>query len=100
MATPKEVQNFTIINMDSIRLVRVNTTSSDEEDFLLVTDLNDEEIQDIVTPIVEAERESLEDDVDAVHFYDNEGLVWALKDHYPNNVIIHYTNDSLDSLTI
>lgn len=97
MATPQEVQNFTIINMDSIRLVRVNTTSSDEEDFLLVTDLLDDEIQDIVTPIVEAERENPEDDV---HFYDNEGLVWALKDHYPNNVIIQYTIDSLDSLTI
>ena len=93
MATPQEVQNFTIINMDSIRLVRVNTTSSDEEDFLLVTDLLDDEIQDIVTPIVEAER-------DGEEYYDNEGLVWALKEHYPNNVIIQYTNDSIDSITI
>ena len=97
MATPKEVQNFTIINMDSIRLVRVNTTSSDEEDFLLVTDLLDDEIQEIITPIVEKERNEAQFEE---YFYDNEGLVWALKDHYPNNVIIHYTNDSLDSLTI
>jgi len=114
MATPQELQQFSLLSSlrdtlddnhsknilllkDSIRLVRVNTTSNDEEDFLLVTDLNDEEIQDIVTPIVEAERGNPQDDV---HFYDNEGLVWALKDHYPNNLIIHYTNDSLDSLTI
>jgi hypothetical protein len=97
MATPQELQNFTIFNMDSLRLVRVSTTSSDEEDFLLVTDLLDDEIQDIVTPIVEAERENPQDDV---HFYDNEGLVWALKDHYPNNLIIQYTIDNLDLLTI
>lgn len=114
MATPQELQQFSLLSSlrdtlddnhsknilllkDSIRLVRVNTTSNDEEDFLLVTDLNDEEIQDIVTPIVEAERENPQDDV---HFYDNEGLVWALKDHYPNNLIIQYTIDNLDLLTI
>jgi hypothetical protein len=97
MATPQELQNFTIFNMESVRLVRVSTTSSDEEDFLLVTDLLDDEIQDIVTPIVEAERENPQDDV---HFYDNEGLIWSLKDHYPNNLIIQYTIDNLDLLTI
>ena len=86
-----------LILKESVRLVRVSTTSCEEEDFLLLTDLTDDEIQDIINPIVEAERENPEDDV---HFYDNEGLVWALKDHYPNNVIIQYTIDSLDSLTI
>jgi hypothetical protein len=89
--------SYILILMELIRLVNINTTSCDEEDFLLVTDLTDNEIQDIITPIVEAERENPEDEV---HFYDNEGLFWALKDHYPNNLVIHYTLDGIDSLTI
>jgi hypothetical protein len=86
-----------LILKESVRLVRINTTSCDEEDFLLLTDLTDDEIQDIITPIVEAERENPEDEV---HFYDNEGLFWALKDQYPNNLVIQYTLDGIDSLTI
>jgi hypothetical protein len=86
-----------LILKESVRLVRINTTSSDEEDFLLLTDLTDDEIQDIITPIVEAERENPEDEV---HFYDNEGLFWALKENYSRSLIIHYTLDGIDSLTI
>ena len=85
--------SYIMILMESIRLVNINTTSCDEEDFLLVTDLTDREIKDIVTPIVESEREGEE-------YYDNEGLFWALKTHYPNNLVIQYTIDSMDSLTI
>lgn len=82
-----------MILKESVNLIRVSTTSNEEEDFLLLTDLNDQEIKDIVTPIVEAEREGEE-------YYDNEGLVWALKDQYPNNLVIQYTLDGIDSLTI
>ena len=89
--------SYIMILMESIRLVNINTTSCDEEDFLLVTDLNDDEIKDIIAPIVEAERENQEDER---YFYDNEGLYWALKDHYPTNLVIQYTIDSMDSLTI
>jgi hypothetical protein len=85
--------SYILILMESIRLVNINTTSCDEEDFLLVTDLTDREIKDIVTPIVESEREGEE-------YYDNEGLFWALKTHYPTNLVIQYTIDSMDSLTI
>lgn len=92
----QDKQILMIIN-DSVRLVRVNTTSCDEEDFLLVTDLTDDEIQDIITPIVEAERENPEDEV---HFYDNEGLFWALKENYPSSLIIQYNIDNIDTLTI
>jgi hypothetical protein len=86
-----------LILKESVRLVRINTTSCDEEDFLLLTDLTDDEIQDIITPIVEAERENPEDEV---HFYDNEGLFWALKENYSRSLIIQYTLDGIDSLTI
>ena len=86
-----------LILKESVRLVRVSTTSCEEEDFLLLTDLTDEEIEDIITPIVEAERENPEDEV---HFYDNEGLFWALKEDYSRSLIIQYTLDGIDSLTI
>jgi hypothetical protein len=90
-----------LILKESVNLIRVSTTSNEEEDFLLLTDLNDQEIKDIITPIVEKERESEDfDDEENPDFYDNEGLVWALKDHYPNNLVIHYTLDGIDSLTI
>ena len=36
-----------LILKESVRLVRISTTSNDEEDFLLLTDLTDDEIQDI-----------------------------------------------------
>jgi hypothetical protein len=75
----------------------VSTTSCEEEDFLLLTDLTDDEIQDIITPIVEAERENPDDEV---HFYDNEGLFWALKENYSRSLIILYTLDGIDTLTI
>ena len=86
-----------LILKESVRLVRVSTTSNDEEDFLLLTDLNDDEIQDIINPIVEAERENPEDEV---YFYDNEGLFWALKENYSRSLIILYTLDGIDTLTI
>ena len=39
-----------------LRLVQISTTSNVEEDFLLVTNLTDEEIEVVITPIVEKER--------------------------------------------
>lgn len=86
-----------LILKESVRLVRVSTTSNDEEDFLLLTDLTDDEIQDIINPIVEAERENPDDEV---YFYDNEGLFWALKENYSRSLIILYTLDGIDTLTI
>ena len=86
-----------LILKEPIRLVRVSTTSNEEEDFLLITELTDAEIQAVVTPIVEKERNEEQAEE---YFYDNEGLLWALKDHYPRCLVIQYTNDSMDSLTI
>jgi hypothetical protein len=86
-----------LILKESVRLVRLSTTSCEEEDCLLLTDLTDEEIEDIITPIVEAERENPDNEV---HFYDNEGLFWALKENYSRSLIILYTLDGIDTLTI
>jgi hypothetical protein len=80
-----------------LRLVQISTTSNVEEDFLLVTNLTDEEIELVITPIVEKERreEQFEE-----FFYDNEGLYWALKTSYPNSIIQQYCLDQIDSITI
>ena len=82
-----------LILKETIRLVRIKTTFWDEEDFLLITELTDEEIQDIITPIVQAERDSEE-------YYDNETLYFALKENYPRNLIMQYTIDNIHTLTI
>ena len=65
---------------------RINTTAFHEEDFTIITDLNKEQIIDIITPIVEAER-------DDISVYDNDDLVSALKNAYPNNFISQQYND-------
>ena len=82
-----------LILKETIRLIRIKTTFWDEEDFLLITELTDEEIQDIITPIVQAERDSEE-------YYDNETLYFALKENYPRNLIMQYTIDNIHTLTI
>jgi len=78
-----------------VRLIKINTTAFEEEDFMLLTDLTDEEVEVVIRPLIEAEREEDEDS-----FYDNDSLVSALEVSYPNNVIKHYTADTLDEITI
>lgn len=80
-----------------LRLVQISTTSNVEEDFLLVTNLTDEQIEVVITPIVEKERreEQFEE-----FFYDNEGLYWALKTTYTDSIIQQYCLDQIDSITI
>lgn len=80
-----------------LRLVQINTTSNEEENFFLVTNLTDEQIEKIIAPIVESER--LNEDCEE-YFYDNEGLYWSLKDTYPKHIIQQYTADSIDTITI
>jgi hypothetical protein len=59
-----------------MRVIRINTTAFEEEDFFLLTTLTDQEISDVVLPIVNAEREGEE-------YYDNDVLVSALEEKYP-----------------
>jgi hypothetical protein len=67
--------------MENLRLVVINTTAYSEENLTLITDLTDEQIIEVVTPIVEEERN---DDVE----YDNDDLVIALinKFHQTNYI--------------
>jgi len=63
-----------------MKLYKVNTTAYEEEDFFLLTDLSEQDITEVVHPMVMAERDG-EDE------YDNEMLLEALRKRYPNNLI-------------
>ena len=66
-----------------MRLININTTAYKEEDFLLLTDLNDDDLYEVIMPIVNAERDE-EDE------YDNEMIVEALKKRYPINLVVMF----------
>ena len=66
--------------MENLRLVNINTTAYSEENFSLITNLTDEQIREVLEPIVEMERENEEE-------YDNDGLLGALLMVYPDNYI-------------
>lgn len=74
-----------------MKVFRVNTTAYSEEDFHLLTDLTEQEIEDIIAPIVARERDGHEE-------YDNELLVDALKKKYPRKLIELY--EGFDTITI
>jgi hypothetical protein len=74
-----------------MRVIRINTTAWEEEDFYLLTTLTDDQIIEVVKPIVQSERNGDE-------CYDNETLVEVLKDLYPNEHVEMYIE--FDKLTI
>lgn len=59
-----------------MRVIKINTTAWVEEDFYLLTTLGDQDIVEVIQPIVNAER-------DGEEFYDNQLLVDKLKKRYP-----------------
>jgi hypothetical protein len=79
--------------MENIRLVEINTTAFEEENIMLITDLTDEQIQEVITPIVLKERN---DEVE----YDNDTLCEALRETYPTNVVVDFAVNSFDKITI
>ena len=62
---------------------KINTTAWSEEDFFLITDLSGMEVEDVIYPIVLAEREQGIE-------YTNEDIIVALKERYPNSTIMAY----------
>lgn len=63
-----------------MKIFKVNTTAYEEEDFFLLTDLSEEDITEVINPIVMAERDGHEE-------YDNDMLIQALEKRYPRNKI-------------
>jgi hypothetical protein len=78
-----------------MRVIRINTTAWTEEDFYLVTTLDDDQIIAVINPIVQSERDS-EDYIE--NPYDNDTLFEALKEKYPDAYVDMYTE--FDKLTI
>lgn len=74
-----------------MKIFRVNTTAYKEEDFYLQTDLEEQDIVEVIMPIVNAERDGYEE-------YDNEILLDALQKRYPRKKIELYTE--FDLITI
>ena len=77
--------------MRQIKVLRINTTAYSQEDFYLLTDLSEEEIVKVIEPIVQKERDGLED-------YDNEILTSALESRYHGRIIKMY--EDFETLTI
>jgi hypothetical protein len=79
--------------MKKLNIININTTAFQEEDFLLLTDLKQDEIMDVIQPIVLLERNE-------IVTYSNDDLMTALETTYPNNYIEFYTYESLDEISI
>jgi len=71
-----------------MKIFRVSTTGYKEEDFYLQTELTEEDIVEVITPIVNAERDGYEE-------YDNEVLLNALIKRYPRKKIELYSEFNL-----
>jgi hypothetical protein len=69
-----------------MNLYRINTTAWHEEDFTILTLLTEEQIVEVITPIVKDER-------DGGNGYDNDDLLSALMKAYPNHFISQRYNE-------
>ena len=75
-----------------MNIFRIKTTAWQEEDFILMTTLTEEQVSDVLSPIVEQEREGDGE-------YDNDSLVKALEDAHPLAIIEQYSTE-LITITI
>jgi hypothetical protein len=74
-----------------MRIVRINTTAYREEDFFLLTTLDDKQIVEVIYPIVQEERNEEGE-------YDNDMLVDALKKEFQLEFVEMY--DMIPTLEI
>ena len=63
-----------------MNIFRINTSAWQEEDFYLMTSLNEAKIRKVIDPMVQYEREN-----ETMH--DNEEYLIALQEKYPRSVI-------------
>jgi hypothetical protein len=59
-----------------MRVVRINTTAYQEEDFYLLTTLDDSQIAEVIQPIINSSK-----------FWDIETLHEAFKKEFPNKIV-------------
>ena len=73
-----------------MQVFKINTSAWEEENFYLMTSLDEEQIKKIIQPMVEYEREN---DI----MYENEEYVNALQQRYPKATIVYY--QAFDEIT-
>ena len=66
-----------------MNVFKINTTAWSEEDFYLVTTLDEEDVVSVIKPIVMAERDGGDE-------YDNDMLLYHLKQKFPQDDIEMY----------
>ncbi len=79
-----------------MNLFEIKTTAYQEENFMLLTDLSENEIAKSIKPIVDRERNALE----GKFTYTNDELVNALLQSYPNATILHFCKDAVELVVI
>ena len=80
--------------VEKIRVVDVAQNSWDEENLLLLTTLSDEQIEIVLNPLLEEERNCKDGSV----IYANDDMAQILSDKYPNDIVVLYAEP--DYLTI
>ena len=63
-----------------MNIFKIQTTAYEQEDFFLHTELDEQDIVEVINPIVMAERDGYE-------VYDNESLLNALEKRFPRKKI-------------
>lgn len=81
--------------MENLNLFRINTSSWIEEDFLILTSLTEQQIVQVIRPIVIEESKVVNGDA----MYSNEDYVYLLQERYPSETIIHYTFNGIETIS-
>jgi hypothetical protein len=72
--------------IEKLRVVEVSQNSWEEENLLLLTTLTDEQIEIVLSPLVEEERNAEKGEV----IYANDDMAQILRDKYPNDIVVLY----------
>ena len=72
--------------VEKIRIVEVYQNSWAEENLVLLTTLTDEQITNVLNPLIEEERENENGEV----IYANEDMASILSEKYPNDIVVLY----------
>lgn len=91
----KELQQF----RTNVRIVEIASNGIAEENFLLLTTLTNEQIELILQPLIEDERdEKINPNNDVI--YDNEVMTAALVDAYPNDIAFMYDVQLIEKIQL
>ena len=75
------------MNLDNIRIVEVWQNSWEEENLLLLTTLTNDQIKEVLLPLLEEERNSEDGEV----IYANDDMASKLLEAYPNEMVHLYS---------